>query len=335
MFENIEAAEKTKIVSLLKAAGDSNPSVANAAQTEIAAALTQPIRQGVLTGDIIGGIFEPEVLEPGATPEYQIDIFRSDNEFDYTAYVMPSHGKIASRIVESDYVTVPTFRIANSIDIPLRFIRDQRWPILSRAMEVLDAGFVKKMNDDGWHTILKAAVDRNIVIYDAAATAGQFTKRLVSTIKNAMRRNGGGNSTSINRSLLTHLYVSPEATDDMRNWGMDQLDEVSRREIYVANDGTFSNVFGVKLVDLDELGEAQLYQNYYTTTLGASMAGSDVEVVVGVDLSRKDSFVMPIREQVSIFNDPSKHREGLASFYGNGEYGLATLDSRRVIVGSL
>ena len=82
-------------------------------------------------------------------------------------------------------------------------------------MEVLEASFVKKMNDDGWHTILAAGVDRNIVVFDSDAAAGQFTKRLVNLMKTVMRRNGGGNSSSNNRGQLTDLYVSPEAMEDL------------------------------------------------------------------------------------------------------------------------
>lgn len=41
----------------------------------------------------------------------------------------------------------------------------------------------KKINDDAWHTLLAAGLDRNVVVYDSAATAGQFTKRLVSLMK--------------------------------------------------------------------------------------------------------------------------------------------------------
>jgi hypothetical protein len=80
----------------------------------------------------------------------------------------------------------------------------------ARATQVLEAGFVKKMNDDAWHTLLAAGVDRNILVYDADAAAGQFSKRLVSLLKVVMRRNAGGNSASVKRGQLTDLYVSPE-----------------------------------------------------------------------------------------------------------------------------
>lgn len=29
-----------------------------------------------------------------------------------------------------------------------------------------------------------------------------------------------------------NLYISPEALEDIRNWGVDQVDEITRREIY-------------------------------------------------------------------------------------------------------
>ena len=176
----------------------------------------------------------------------------------------------------------------------------------------------------------------DIVVFDDDAANGQFSKRLVSLMKTVMRRNGGGNSTSNNRGALTDLYVSPEAMEDIRNWGVDQVDEVTRREIYVANDGSnvLTRIFGVNLHALDELGEGQEYQLYYENVLSGTMPASDVEIVVGLDQSKRDSFIMPVREQVQIFEDESLHRQKRAGFYGWAEQGFAVLDNRRVLLGS-
>ena len=230
---------------------------------------------------------------------------------------------------------VPVYDIGSSIDYLLKYARDARWDVVGRAMEVLEASFVKKMNDDGWHTILAAGVDRNIVVFDSDAAPNQFTKRLVSLMKTVMRRNGGGNSASNNRGRLTDLYVSPEAMEDIRNWGLDQVDEVTRREIYTAADGTVNRVFGINLHDLDELGVGQQYQSFFGTTLNGQMDSGDSEIVVGLDLSKSDSFIMPVREQVQIFEDETLHRQKRAGFYGWAEQGFAVLDNRRVLLGSL
>jgi hypothetical protein len=202
-------------------------------------------------------------------------------------------------------------------------------------MEVLEGSFVKKMNDDGWHTLLAAGVDRNIVVYDSDASAGLFTKRLVSLMKTVMRRNGGGNSASNNRGLLTDLYVSPESMEDIRSWGIDQVDEVTRREIYTAADGTLNRVFSINLHDLDELGEGQEYQLFYSNTLSGSLPSGKSEVIVGLDLRKRDSFIMPVREQVQVFEDDTLHRQKRAGFYGWAEQGFAVLDNRRVLLGAL
>ncbi len=322
------------LIDQIRRSGNSDPVIAHAAQAELAKALEMPLRQGVLVGDIVRNLFEPMVMEPGSVAEFPLDLLAPGNEKHFVAYTNPGNGRIAERHVEGDYVMVPTYSIASAIDWLLRYAREARWDIVARAMQVLEASFVKKINDDGWHTLLSAAVDRNILVYDADAQAGQFTKRLVSLMKTVMRRNGGGNTASIKRGRLTDMFVSPEAIEDIRNWGVDQVDEITRREIFVTADGSLTRIFGVNLHDLDELGEGQEYQNFFTTQLSASLESSDNELVMGFDMSNNDSFLMPIKQEVQIFDDPTLHRQQRAGVYGWAELGFAVLDNRRILSGS-
>lgn len=339
-MEAMTAEATSKFKDLLKQAGDGDETKALKAQRALAAEISPVIRQGVLVGDTVLELFSKEVFDPAARIEYPIDFYRNDNANDFNAYVIPNHGKIPQRRTEGDVISVPTFDIANSIDFTLRYAKEARWPVVQRALEVLEAGFVKKMNDDSWHVILGAGFDRNIVVSDSNASAGQFTKRLVSLMKLVMRRNAGGNSASSNRGKLTHLFVSPEAMEDMRNWGIDEVDELTRREIFLADDAAASEIFGVKIVPLDELGEGQEYQLYYQNVIatGAAnngMASGDVELVIGVDATQNDAFVMPIRDELQIFEDPTLHRERLMGFYGWASYGVAVLNNSRILLGSL
>ena len=325
-----------EFIALLKNSGDSDIQVAQAAQREFAKALELPLRKGVLVGNVLGDIFETINVEPGATTEFPLDLIAPGLEGEHVAYTNPGHGRIPERSVEGDYVMIPTYSITSSIDILQRYAREARWDIVARAMQVLEAGFVKKMNDDGWHTLLAAGVDRNILVYDADATAGQFSKRLVSLMQTVMRRNSGGNAASVGRGRLTDLYVSPEALEDVRNWGLAQVDEVTRREIYTAAEGgaPITRIFGVNLHDMDELGEGQEYQDFFTSELSGAVQGSDTELVVGLDQSSNDSFVMPVKAQLEIFEDPTLHRQQRAGYYGFAEIGFGVLDNRRVILGS-
>lgn len=325
-------------IALLKRTGDPRIEVATAAQREFAKALELPLRKGVLNGNILGNIFEIIQVEAGASTEYPLDLLPPGTEGEHIAYVNPGHGRIPERSVESDFVTIPTFPVANQIDYLLRYARDARWDIAGRAMQVMEAGFVKKMNDDGWYTLLAAAVDRNILIYDGDATAGMFTKRLVSLMQTAMRRNAGGNTGSVNRGRLTDLYVSPEALEDVRNWGLDQVPDAVRVSIYNAPEGgaPITNIFGVRLHDLDEFGVGQEYQTLFTSSdgLNGAIQANDTELVIGLDQSANDSFVMPVKEAVQIFEDPYMHRQQRIGFYGWAEMGFGVLDNRRIIAGS-
>jgi len=323
-------------IDLLKRSGNSDKAVALDAQREIAKALELPLRKGIMYGDVVTGIFEKMVLEPGSSPEFPLDLLAPGTERDYTAYTNPGHGRIPEKHVEGDYVMVNTYGITNSIDFLLRYAREARWDIVARAMQVLEAGFVKKINDDGWHTILAAAVDRNILVYDGDAAAGQFTKRLISLCKTVMLRNGGGNSVTAT-GRLTDLYLSPEAIEDVRNWGIDQLDDTSRREVYQSADGgaPLTRIFGVNLTGLFEFGDGQEYQTFFTSDLGGSLGpSSDVELLVGLDLNARDSFVMPVKREVEIFEDEALHRSQRQGYYGWAELGFGVLDNRRVLAAS-
>lgn len=330
MAERIQPTEEMKELLVLSGSDDEN--IAFAAQKKLAMALTLPLRKGVMRGNNYEGIFEEIPTTPGiGSMEYPLDAIAPGTEKDYVAYTIPNAGRIPERNVESDYVRIPTYDIGNAIDWLLKYARNARWDVVSRCLNILRAGFTVKLSDDAWHTLIMAAVDRNICVYDSDAEAGQFTKRLVSLAKVLMRRNGGGNASSINRGQLTDIFLSPEGIEDIRNWNVDQVDDTTRREIYLAPDDGLTNIYNVRLHALDELGVGQPYQNYFSTTLGGSLGNSDVELAIGLDLANNDSFVMPVDEALQVYPDPVLHRARRAGYYGWQSQGFGCLDSRRII----
>ncbi len=321
-----------EMLALYVKSGDPDKNVALAAQREIAKALELPLRKGIMAGNVINGIFTPS---NDGTTEFPLDLLAPGTETQHVAYTNPGHGYIPQKSIESDYVRVSTYSISSSIDFLLAYARKANWDILGRAMQVLESHFVKKMNDDGWHTLLAAAADRNVLIYDADAASGQLTKRLISLLKTTMKRNAGGNSVT-NNGRLTDLFTSLEGIEDIRNWGIDQLDDTSRREVYQAadNGAPLTRIYGVTLHDMFELGDGQEYQDYFVTDLGGTLQPGDVELVVGLDLSNNDSFLMPVGMDVQIFEDETLHRHQRQGYYGWAELGFAVLDGRRVLAGS-
>lgn len=324
------------MIELLKRSGSKNREIAAAATVELLEALELPLREAVFSGDNLGGIFEViPATNSGNSVEFPLDVLAPGSEKDFVGFTLPKAGAIPTKQVDGDYVTVPTYEVGHGISWLRKYARQARWDIVGRCMEVLEAGMTKKRNDDGWHTLLAAGVDRNVLVFDGDAAAGQFTKRLVSLMKVIMRRNGGGNSTSINRQKLTDLYVSVEAMEDVRNWNVDQLDEVSRREIYVAEDGAVNKIFGVFIHDMDELGEGQEYQDFFTNVLSGAMASGDVELVVGLNQAKKGSFVHPVASELTMYPDESLGHHRRAGALAEAEWGFAALSNRQVVLGSL
>lgn len=324
------------MVSFIKAAGDVNPSVAFPAQRLLSQALNEPLRKGILRGNILWDIFETPSYPHGQEVKYPIDVLNPGTEKDFAAYVMPNHGSQGHRVVEGDYVSVPTYWVGNNIAANLKYLRDANWDVMGRLMQIMAAGFVRKMNTDGWRTLIGAGVARNLTFFDEAATAGLFTKRHVELGSNILRRNGGGNVTSLNRKRLTHLFISPEAIGDMRSWDITQVDDITRREIFLGeNDLEAAKIFGKVIIPLDELGVGQEYQLYYTSSLAQTMPSDKVEITIGLDVQSKDSFVMPFRAEPEIFEDITLHRQHMWGVYGWAEYGVSVLDVRNVLIGAL
>lgn len=323
---------------LLRKSGDLDEYVARAAQREIAtAAFELPLRQGIMNGDILiaEGIFDPYQLPPGAAPEFPLDILAPGTEKEMVAFTIPYHGYIPQASFQGDYVMVPTYEVGSGVDWPLRLARDARWDIVGRCLEIFEATFVKKMNDDGWHTLMAAAADRGIMIFDGNAASGRFTLRLISLLKQSMKRKAGGNTASRKKGSLTDIYMSVEALEDMRSWTLAEVDEVTRREIFTAQDGVINRIYNVNLHELYEFGVGQEYQDFSLNALGVTLNGTDQELVIGIDLNNKDSFVMPVREQLRVFNDDSMLRMRRGGVFGTQEHGMASLDGRRIIMGSL
>ena len=333
-------------IQALRATASPDSSVRSAAQKAFAAELNMPLRQGIFDRDNLGDIYEKQVLAPGAQANYPLDFVKPGEEDEFIAFTLPKQGRVPERHVEGDELWVPTFSIGNAIDWSLKYAKEARFDVIMRAIRVYEAGFVRKINSDGWRTILGAADGRGLVVTahgNAPFTgstlvptpaAGQFSKELISRMKTAMTRGAGGNG---NAGRLTDVYLSLEAMEDIRAWDVDEIDEFTRREIFVSREYGLAQIYGVVLHEMTEFGEGQEYEEFLETTLSRSHQTVNSvtlkEFCVGLDLSTMDSFVMPIREELQTYEDPALYREQRAGIYGWMEHGFAVLDPRRVLIG--
>ncbi len=306
------------------------------AHSKIAKALEEPLRKGITSRDASEGIFEELPADGMSSYEYSLDFLPPGTENDYIAYTAPSHGYIPQRHVEGDYLMIPCIDIVDAIDTNRKYIRNANWDVVGRMREVLTDGMAKKSMDVAFQTLLAAGVGRNIVVTDSDAAQGQFTKRLVSLGKAVMARNGGGNSSSMNRFTLTDMYLSTEALEGIRNWNVDQVDEITRREIFVnEQEPGIQRVFGVNLHEIVEFGVGQQYQNYLVNDLSASLPASKVEFCLGLDLNANGAFIKPVSQQVEVFEDQELHRQRRWGLYSEMSAGWGVADNRAVLLFAL
>lgn len=310
-----------------------------------AQALDVPLREGVMDESNLGDIYEEEPLQPGAHAFYPLDIIKPGEEDNHTAFTYQNQNRIPERRVEADEVTIPTYRIANAIDWDIDIAKDARFNLVRRALEVYRAGFTRKLNYDGWTTLLAAAVQRGLIVSAAtgagnpftghvvqgsATIGGEFTKELVSRMIITMMRGAGGNAV---RTNLTDLYVSVEAVADMRAWNATDVDEFTRRELLTTQQFGLASLYGVVIHPMQELGVGQDYQTILTS-LGATQPSGTTQFAVGLDLSARDSFVMPVRDQLETRDDETLHRQWRMGVYGSMRMGFGCLDVRRVLLGA-
>jgi hypothetical protein len=315
---------------LLRLTASQHYDVAMKAMKALAEGLEEPLRQGLLESDTLGDIYRQVDLAPGAEAKFPLDFVAPGTEKDFVAFTLPKQARVPERHIEGDEVWVPTFRVANAVDWSLSYARDARWDVVARANEIFAQGIAERGNDDGWHVVMASAASRGIVVTDPAAAAGAFTKKLINRMKTVNKRTAPG--AGIN---LTDMYMSPEGFEDLRDWDIDDVDELTRREIFVSEDDKgLVRIYGVNLHELKKLGVSQDYQDFIITTLGVALPGTDEEFVIGVDLSRRDSFVQPIRQRLSVFEDPMLHRMQKAGIYGFAEWGYGALDNRRAMLAS-
>lgn len=322
----------TEAVELLMKAASHDPKVRGEAVYQLAKAFETPVRKAVLKGDILDSIFTAMPVAKGKTLEFPIDLITQSNVKNHKAYNIPMTGAIPERYVSSDYIRVNTFDVGNSIDCAARLLEIGSWDIMRRLVEVLTAGFVDKMNDDGWRLLISGGYGRNLKVRDSSAAQGFLSKKLVRSMKTVMARYGGGNSTSNGLRILTDLYTSIEALDDLHDWDLTMVADEVRKDIFVG-DG-LSKIFGVNLHGLYELGVGQAFQSYWTS-IGGTMTSGTEEIAVGLSLKNRDSFVLASESPVEIFEDNAFHRQRKFSLYGWTRYGMALLDDRAVLIGEI
>lgn len=316
-----------------RATASTDPVVRAKAVTQFLDAIELPIRQGVMDGENTAGIFNVTQIPAGTTPEFPMDFVEPGAEGQFVAWTNPGKGYIPAIAISGNKIVGQVVGSTFAVEYDLEYARNARWDILRRLTEVFMASFVKKRNDDGWHTLLAAAANRGMVVYDPAASAGVFTKKLFSLLRCSMARNGGGNQTSLKKARATDVYISCEGVEEILNWDLSQVPDAVRTQLYAMSNGTDTvvDILKTRVHEMYELGVGQEYQTYYTDKLGGSLETSDTELGIALDLMNRDSFIFAFTQPLEVYEDANLHRSQMGGWYGWERYSVLALDNRRIL----
>ncbi len=327
---------KELLLPLLRASASDDIGEASKATKEFIALADEPIREGVFDGStMLDQVFNKYDTQGDMSPRFPTHFLAPGTETEFAAYTLNKCGMIPYRTVASDDIVLHSYRIGNAIDACRHYIKNARWDVVRDMMDVYMSGYRLKLQADAGHVLMAAGVNRGVVVQDAAAATGVFTFGLLSNMITSMKRQGGGNSTSLNGYRLTDLMFSPEAMGDLRSLNV-ELWNLRRGDI-VQDQGAVYNLFGVNFHELYELGVGASLQTYATGTLGYTMTGSDVELCIGLDLTPngKKNYVMPVTQEIVTKEDPYLDRMGRWGVYGDMWVSFGVLDSRGIILGSV
>lgn len=209
-----------------------------------------------------------------------------------TAIVLPRLGAIPQNLVVGDSFIVPTFEVANSVEWKLSFVRDARFNIVERALEKLAESFVRLEEESGW-AVIRASIDGTNTI---GGSHTSLDKNAFNDLITFMTKTG---------VTPTDIYVSPNRAKDIRNWTYTTLDPVTQREIFQA--GGLNSIWNVALHELRSLADGEVYI-FDTGRYG----------------------VMPIRQEITTYDDPTAIRRLRAGVLSWEEIGFAAIDKRGV-----
>ena len=305
--------------------------------------------------DRIDSFFETIPIKESELPEFPLDLVVNHatiNENHSFVYRVANGREYVETRIGGDYLEVNLYDVASSVswrygnclvedkneengikEISIAEAKYENKKILN-PFKILEDGYVRKIIDDQFSVLVSAGFDRNMVVIDSDNNG--IKPRINSLMKTVMRRNGGGNSTSVRRGKMTDLLVPEELVRDYQLTDTEEKDETLRRQIYIDSNGYLGRYYGVNIHPRKELnldGEFAIKYLPFWTNSEWTFPKGKTHLVIGLDLS-KNSFVMPVRDYIIEKDNrvETKMRKEIG-YIMMAKQGIACLDNKTVLLG--
>lgn len=358
-------------VALAKQMGSNNKVEAAEAQEAFAAFLSPVLQEVLMHAGSASQIYRDEPYNEDDSPSYPIDTLYGQGYGDISIWSQTVGGGLpTNEMAGASEIKLRTYDLDTAFSFDKRYARRARLNVIARYVEFAMNQLLVKQERNAWAVIMKVLADaatggKNHVI--RAGTAGSFLPDDINSLWTLISRFNSdylGGTSAASAAGITDIYVSPEIKGQIRGFAYNPvntkngvvttsgavgvtLPEAERSAIY-RSAGT-SEIFGVTIHELLELGESKRYNELFDFFAGsknftkadgsgsAAFANSTDELLVGFDFAR-GSFLRPVETyddnggSVQTFvDDQFQARANKMGWYVKLREGRVCLDSREVV----
>ena len=361
---NLSKEEQAKTREILQAMGSRNKDESWQAQ-EVFAAFVGPTIDQVLDQTATSNlVYQKFTYDSGTNPSIPLDLFEQNSEGLLTVWSETIAGGLATNHVSGmDDFRFTVDSLTSAVSCLKQYAQSARLDVMTAMIKRMTQEILAKSEYLNWATLLASLANSRSVgtsqVYDGA-TAGTFKLADLNTLWTKVKRLRtswvGGTPTSSPGRGLTHLIISPEVEGNIRaisynpqnTAAFPNSDESTalgapdslREEIY--RNAGISQLFGVNLVTLNEMGVGQpysyLFDDYYTP-VGAetTFAPATQELAIGLDLS-VPAFLKIVESDAEVGSetvvepdDQWVRRSEKLGFYAQRREGRIATDSKAIV----
>jgi hypothetical protein len=369
-------------VELIKAMASRNRSVAYEAQVALAEFIGPVLAEVINNAPALSNLFTTLQYNADDNPSIPLDLFFDISDEDYVQVYSQSRagGLPTSEVLPTaSELKVATYSLDSAVSFDRRYAAKSRMDVVAKTMTRVAQEILLKQNTISANVVLKALGAATTKDSAGSAKAHVITSRandrfvlddlnrLITRSKRIVTSFVGGTPDSRSGKGITDIIVSPEIVEELRGIAYNPIaakaspqgtggtanapDFIAEQAYNAAGAPEF---YGINVIELNEMGKGQKFQNLFVDLLPASYdfnpdgVGTNTdnsaavqkttdELVIGIDRSR-ESLIRPVAvdsENGGEFNliadDQYSIRQNKIGYFGSIEEGRVVVDDRALV----
>ena len=357
---NITLKHTDEQVELVKAMASRDRNVAYEAQAALAEFMGPVLAEVINQAPVLANLFSSFQFNADSNPSLPLDLYYDINAEDYIkVYSTTVPGGLPTNQVlpTASELKFTTYRLDSAVSFDRRYALQSRLDVVGKSMTRVAQEILLKQQSTSANLILGSLADAETngdphVMDQAAASIGFTLADFNKLVTKAKRINTAwtGGTPEDGIKGITDLLVSPETMEDLRAISYNPVNTVNTGSTNLAapesyRDKVFANggvpeLYGIGLMEMNELGRSRKFCNLFRTFVAASSVAGlpsfDVndDLVIGIDRSR-ESLIRAVAtdsetgaEFSLIADDQYSNRQQKLGWFGSVEEGRMVVDNR-------